>query len=748
VTGHADAPGTALLTGAARFTGDLDVPGLAHLVFVRSPVAHARLVSIDATDATAQPGVLGVLTAADLPIVPVWEIAIVPEVLAQPALATDRVRYVGERVAAVVADSLAAAVDAAARVVVDYDPLPAHTDVDDADSSDVAPLFDGHPDNVCLRWESDAPGAVPDGVEVTVRLDHDIPRLCTAPMEGHVIVACPGEDGRLTVHVSTQVPRAARAQVARTLQLDPAAVRVVTPPVGGGFGGKAGGAVCEHMVVAAAARLLGRPVRYVEDRSENLLDMQGRGVRNSVALHATRDGRLLGITADIRCDAGAYPSVGAVEPGKTRMMVCGPYRLRIADVTARAVMTNLPPVGAYRGPGRSEAAVMLERTLDVLATELDVDPVELRRRNLIAADEFPYRTPTGVEYDSGDYRALLERAIAIARYDELRREQAARGDRSRALLGIGVSMVVDSTAWFARTEGAEVAVLADGTVEVRTGSAATGQRHDRMLRTIVRASLPVAEADIHVVEGDTDRWSESDGTMGSRTAQLAGTAVQRAAETVAERLRRLAAELLEADPADVVVHGELGFGVRGVPASVRSVRSLVAAHGASIEASCVHEQPGAAYPAAAHVSVVEVDVETGAVRPLRHVAVTDCGRVLDAASAHGQVVGATAQGIAQALYEQAVFAPDGTPRTASFADYGIPSPAELPPIEAHFLETPSPRNPLGAKGVGEIGMVAAPVAVQNAVVDALRGRGVRHLDMPCTPERVAAALGLADERNG
>jgi aerobic carbon-monoxide dehydrogenase large subunit len=440
------------------------------------------------------------------------------------------------------------------------------------------------------------------------------------------------------------------------------------------------------------------------------------------------------------CDTGAYPNVGAVEPGKTRMMLSGPYGLRTVDVRARAVMTNLPPVGAYRGPGRSEASVMLERTLDVLAADLGIDPVEIRRRNLITPDRFPYRTATGLDYDSGNYPLLLDRLVDLAGYRALRSEQQARRTDGRPLLGVGVSLVVDSTAWFSRDEGSAVSVEPDGTVLVRTGSTSSGQQHHVVYRQLVQSLLPVAGEHIRVVEGDTGRWDMSAGTMGSRTAQLAGTAVLRATEQVAEQLRRLAADQLEADVADIVVHPGSGFGVRGVPASARTLRELLAATTAAVEAGCLHQQPGATYPAAAHLSVVEVDVDTGRVRATRHVAVTDCGRVLDRPSAHAQVVGATVQGIAQALHEEAVFDEIGSPITGSFVDYGIPSAADVPSIEAHFVETPSPHNPLGAKGVGEIGMIAAPVAVQNAVVDAVRHLGVRHLDMPCTPARVWAAL--------
>jgi carbon-monoxide dehydrogenase large subunit len=721
----------AFLTGEAKFVADLRVPGTLHVAYVRSPFASARITGVRTEAAKAAPGVVAVFAAGDLPIIPLWEIALVPERFAQPALADGAVRYVGERVVAIVADSLTAALDAVELVEVDYEPLVPVSDPLKAASV---------PEQVCLSWASDAPDARFNEAEASVNLRHSIPRLSVAPMEGHAVLAVPGDAGRLTMWVSTQVPSASQRQIARSLGLRPDQVRVVTPAVGGGFGGKAAGAVVDHMVAGAAALTLRRPVSFVEDRGANLLTMQGRGVHSLVELHSTISGELIGMRATITADAGAYPSVGAVEPGKTKMMVCGPYRMRVADVDAMAVVTNLPPVGAYRGPGRSEAAVMLERSLDVLAADLGVDPLAIRFRNVLQTDVFPYAAPTGVEYDSGNYPALLSCLAEVADYGRMRRLQTEHRDKGTRLLGVGLSLVVDSTAWFARVESAAVRMDLDGTLTVLAGSAPTGQRHDVLYREIVRSVLPVLAEEIRVIEGDTDAWSASEGTMGSRTAQTAGSAVLRATEALADELRDLAAEQLEANPIDVVFYEGRGFGVRGVPSSARPLSQIASKIDTPVERSCVHEQPGASYPAAAHLSLVEVDFETGRVTPVRHVAVTDCGRVLDPSSARGQVIGATTQGIAQALYEEAVFDVDGTPRNASFADYAVPSACEVPPIEAHFLETLSPRNPLGAKGVGEIGMVAAPAAVQNAVVDAVRDLGVRHLDMPCTPLKVWNAM--------
>jgi carbon-monoxide dehydrogenase large subunit len=711
-----------MLTGP--FVADLHAEGVLDLVYVRSPYASARITAIGTAEAARAPGVVAVFTAGDLPVIPLWEIALIPEHYAQPPLADGAVRYVGERVAAVVATSHAAAVDAAELVEVTYEPLRPVTDAADG--------------STCLDWPSDgALGAEARG-GVSVQLELRMPRLSVAPMEGHAVLAVPDQHGRLTLWASTQVPSAAQRQVCRSLGLSPSEVRVVAPAVGGGFGGKAHGAVPDHVVAAAAARALGRPVRFVEERAANLATMQGRGVRSTVSLHATESGQLTGLTARIVADAGAYPNVGAVEPGKTRMMLAGPYRLRQVDVEARAVVTNLPPVGAYRGPGRSEASMMLERGVDELAWALAIDPLELRRRNVLRPSDFPYAAPTGVEYDSGDYPRLLARLADVAGYADLRCRQASRA--SPLALGIGVALVVDSTAWFSRVESAALHVEPDGVLVVRAGTASAGQRHDALYRAIVRSVIPVAEDEVRVVEGDTAAWAASEGTMGSRTAQMGGGAVLDAARTIDAELRRLAADGLEAGAEDIVFHPGRGYGVRGVPSSALAVAALAARAEAPVEAACTYEQPGASYPAAAHLSVVEVDTDTGRVVPVRHVAVTDCGRVIDAASASAQVTGATVQGIAQALYEEAVFDGDGAPRNASFAEYGIPGAPEVPAIEVHFLETPSPRNPLGAKGVGEIGMLAAPAAVVNAVVDALRPLGAGHIDMPCTPQAVWSAL--------
>src|SRR5579864_1457801 len=472
------------------FVADLRVDGALELAYVRSPHASARITAIDVAAARRAPGVVAVYTGADLAILPLWEIALVPERYAQPALADGVVRYVGERVAAVVATSLGAAVDAAEQVVVTYEPSAPVTDVGEGAA--------------CLEWPSDGPPAAPG--DVSVSLDLRIPRVSVAPMEGHAVLAVPGDDGCLTVWASTQVPTASHRQICRSLRLAPSQLRVVAPAVGGGFGGKAAGAVADHVIAVAAALDLHRPVRFVEDRTSNLATMQGRGVTASVTLHATASGELTGLSAGIVAGAGAYPSVGAVEPGKTRMMLSGPYRLHTVSADARAVVTNLPPVGAYRGPGRAEASMLLERAVDVLAASLGIDPLELRRRNVLLPDAFPYLAPTGVEYDSGDYPALLAALAEVSGYDELRRRQVPG-------VGVGVALVVDSTAGVSRVEAAGVSLDDDGVLVVRAGTASAGQHHDALYRAVVRSVIPVAPEQVRVVEGDTAEWSASDGTM-------------------------------------------------------------------------------------------------------------------------------------------------------------------------------------------------------------------------------------------
>lgn len=739
-----------LLDGSARFAADLVVDDVAQLVFVRSPHAHARIVAIDTAAALDMPGVLAALVATDLDVLPVWEIHSIDERLGQPVLAADVVRYVGERVVAVVADTLAHALDAAERVEITYEPLVPLVDtrvaVDDG-APQVHPACAG---NVALDWRTDLDGASPTA-DLVVTGELHMPRLAVAPMETLSIVVVPGPDGTLTVHPATQSPHGTRVQIARSLQQPYTTIRVRVPNVGGGFGGKAIGGIVDYVACAAVARAVRRPVRFVEQRTDNLVTMHGRGMRMQYRALATGDAEVVELHVDQLADCGAYPTTNAVEPGKTQLMSCGPYRVGRVRFRGSSVLTNLAPSGAYRGPGRSEAAAVLEDVMDALARATGLDPAEVRRRNLLRPTDAPHVSPTGTRYDGTDFPAMLDGALADAGYDELRAEQAARRERNdRVQLGIGVATIIDSSAWFARDESLTVSVTDEGRVQVRAVTASAGQEHAAAYAAVICAVLPVTPEQVDVVEGDTDGFDAGFGSSGSRTAQLAGSAVHLSCTTLLDRLRRIAAHLLEAAPADVEAAGE-GFHVVGVPArAVRFAEVARAAHAGglpddldpSLDAPCTFHQEHATYPSMACVVTVEVDTETGAVRGRSHVSVTDCGRVLDPPSAEGQVLGANAQALGQVLYEEVAYDEAGTPRNASLAEYLVPSAAEQPPLHrTRFTGAPAVVNPLGAKGVGELGMVATPAALRSAVLDALAPWGVTAIDLPCTPERVWRAIG-------
>src|SRR5581483_6990445 len=491
---------------------------------------------------------------------------------------------------------------------------------------------------------------------------------------------------------------------------------------------------------------LGRPVKWVETRSENLVAMpHGRGQRQWVELGLRRDGTIVGLRCRIIGDGGAYAGFGGALAGwTTKLMAQGPYRIPRIGCDVATVATNTTPMGAFRGAGRPEATAFLERILDMAAAELGLDTAEIRRRNFLAPDDFPVETVMGATYDSGDYGAALSEALRRAGYDALRAEQAERRRRGDPrLLGIGMAAYVEVTAGGNSAEWGSVEVHTDGTVTVKVGTSAHGQGHATAHAMLVADRLGVPLEAVRFVQSDTAVVPTGGGTGGSRSLQLGGSAVAGAAEAVLERGRMLAARLLEAAESDIVVTADGRLGVAGVPARALSWAELAVAgekQGAPLLAEQDFTQAGATFPFGAHVAVVEVDSETGLVTPIRHVAVDDCGRVLNPLLVAGQQHGGIAQGIGQALWEAVAYDADGNPLTATLADYGMPSAAELPPFEAAGTETPTPLNPLGAKGIGESGTVGSMPAVQNAVVDALGHLGVRHIDTPLTPERVWRAL--------
>jgi aerobic carbon-monoxide dehydrogenase large subunit len=506
----------------------------------------------------------------------------------------------------------------------------------------------------------------------------------------------------------------------------------------------------EHAVAVAVARRLERPVKWVESRSENLVAMpHGRGQVQYIELGLRRDGTIVGLRCRVLGDGGAYAGFGGGLAGwTTKLMAQGPYRIPRIGYDVATVATNTTPMGAFRGAGRPEATAFLERVLDMAADELGLDPAEIRRRNFLRPDEFPYGTVMGATYDSGDYDAALTEALRLVGYDALRAEQEERRRRGdRLLLGIGLSAYVEVTAGGSSSEWGSVEVQADGTVTVKVGTSAHGQGHATSFAMLVASTLGVPIEAVRFVQSDTAVVPTGGGTGGSRSLQIGGSAVAGAAEAVLAAGRALAAQLLEASEGDIVLSDGGRLGVAGVPARALSWAELAVAgdkQGTPLVSEQDFTQSGATFPFGAHVAVVEIDTETGHVRPVRHVAVDDCGRILNPLLVEGQQHGGIAQGIGQALWEAIVYDGDGNPLTATLADYGMPSAAEMPSFEAATTETPTPLNPLGAKGIGESGTVGSMPAVQNAVIDALSHLGVRHLDTPLTPERVWRAIRAAD----
>ena len=745
-----------LLTGRARFVADMAPAGTLHLAFVRSTTAHARIGSVESAEAREVAGVVDVLTAGDLAIAPQpLFITLPPEISRLPL--TGKARYVGDPIAAVVAESPGAAVDGAELVEVDYEPLPAVTDPFEALAPGAAVVFEAHGSNQASELKLNAEAGSLTGHDLVVSgrvVNH---RMAAAPIEPSAVLAVPGVgdggDG-VTLWCTTQRPHDTRDVVAAALEEPPDRVRVIAPAVGGGFGAK-GSAYPEFVVAAWLARRLDRPVRWVETRTENLTNMtQGRDHVHDLDLGLTRDGRFCWLRMRVTADVGAYPGIGALLPFFTMTMASGPYRIPAVDFEAVSVITNKAPIFPFRGAGRPEATVSLERIADLAAAELGMDPAELRRRNLLAPDEFPLTTPTGANMDSGDYARGLDLALEAAGYEDLRAEQAlrrARGDRR--LLGIGVSVYVEVTAGGLYQEFGSVTVEADGTVTARVGTAPQGQGHVTAFSQILSEVLGVAPERVRIICGDTGEVPTGQGTVASRSLQVGGSAVWTAANEVLDQSRRLAASLLEADAADIVV-APGGLAVAGVPARAVSWAELAAAAqtgdaaaggegSGGLAAAVDFDQGEATYPFGAHVAVVEIDADTGDTRLLRHVAVDDCGRILNPMLVRGQVHGGVATGVSQALYEQSLYDGDGNPRNTNFADYAIPAASELPRFETHHTETPTPLNPLGAKGIGESGTIGSTPAVQSAVLDALAPLGITHLDMPYTPQRVWRAIAAA-----
>jgi carbon-monoxide dehydrogenase large subunit len=740
-----------LLTAGGDYVDDLRVEGALHAAFVRSPIAHGEITAIDVADAVAMPGVVAVLTAADLeltsrpPGMPMFNKAML-----RTYLATDRVRYVGEPVAVVLAETHTHAVDAAEAVLVDVDPLPAVVSVHDS-LTDAVVLFPDAGTNTVFAIPGSGADVFAD-CEVTVELSFRNHRLAPCPLEPRAAIAVwETVDGaeHLTQWSENQGAHGTRDGLVGALGVEPSQVRVITPDVGGGFGAKHG-TYPEDILVAMCARRLERPVRWVETRSESMLGLvHGRGQEITATIGGSRDGRVLGFRSHVIQDGGAYPEVGCVLPIFARNLASGPYDIAAVDVSTVSVVTNTVPVGAYRGAGRPEAAQIIERMIDAFAAEIEIDPTDVRRKNFVRADAFPYTNAVGTKLDSGDYEGALDKVLDQIDYAELRADQQRRrADPTAKLLGLGWSSYIEITNPVASPDFGSIEVRPDGSALLLTGVSPHGQGHYTVFAQIASDLTGIEFDRIEVRHGDTDLVARGNGTGGSRSLQVGGSAIKLATESLIDEARSLAADLLEASVDDIVLDVATGtFSVAGTPAVSRSwaevAEAAVAEHGGAFLAEADFQPEGSAFPFGTQLAIVEVDRDTGEVEVVRHVTCDDCGVMVNPMLVAGQVHGGVASGIAQALMEEFVYDADGNPKTANFMDYALVSAAELPSFERRPQETPTPINPLGAKGIGESGTIGATPAVQNAVVDALSHLGVRHVDIPTTAERVWRAIAAA-----
>ena len=759
-----------LITGDGLFTDDVTLPGMVYVSLVRSPHAHARIRRIDTTAATEEPGVVAVLTGKELEATGALPVFItVPSMNGSKhmPITTDKARYAGDAVAAVVAESRDAAKRAADAVTVDYEPLPVVVDATKALEPGAPIVHEEMKSNLVFTYPvkgGDVDKAFRDAdVKVKLRLVNQ--RLIPNAMEPRAAVA-KFEAGELTLWSTTQIPHFVQLIVALNLGLSQNKVRVIAPEVGGGFGSKLQ-VYAEELIVGHLAKTLGRPVKWTEERREGYLaTIHGRDHVSDVELAAKRDGTILGLRVRTVANMGAY--LQAFAPGIPTILhvfvVPGAYRIPAFDYEMRGAYTNTTPVDAYRGAGRPESAYVIERAIDRLADEIGMDPAEVRRRNFIPADAFPFNTISGLTYDSGDYAPALERALAMADYkgfEKRRAEAKARGNYR----GIGISSYVEicglapskansalGVGW-GGYESARIRVHPTGAVQVFTGTSPHGQSHETSWAQIAADALGITPNDIEVRHGDTfESPGMGVGTFGSRSLAVGGIAVHKAAEKVREKVIQIGAHLLEASPDDVVVEGGKVF-VKGVPDKAKNFGDIsMAAYLANnlpegmepgLEATVYYDPPNFTFPFGTHIAEVEIDGETGAVELVNYSACDDCGRQINPMIVEGQLHGGITQGIGQALYEAAIYDDNGQLLSGSMMEYHVPTAENVPAFKLDHTMTLTTTNPLGVKGIGEAGTIGSTPAVANAVIDALSPLGIKHLDMPFTPEKVWRAIETA-----
>ena len=767
-----------LITGKGMYTDDFKLPGMLHMAILRSPYAHARITRLDVSKAQQTPGVHDVLTGKDLPgnVNPIPTAWLIPasDLKTPPyhALAIDHVRFTGDGVAAVIAETPAIARDALDLIDVNYDPLPVVTETEKALAAGAPQLHDEAPNNQAFHWSfanGDADAAF-NNAEVVIRQRFVQQRLIPNAMETRGAVAHwqPGAD-ELTLYNTTQNPHIARFLISVTNQIPENKIRVLSRDVGGGFGSKIPFYPGDALTIYAS-QVTGRPVKWIEDRRENFVaTIHGRDQVTDVELAAKRDGTMTGLRVKAYSNMGAYLSTAApgVPTWLFALIVPGCYTIQDYKCDVWGAFTNTTPTDAYRGAGRPEAAYLIERITDLLAGELGMDPVDVRRKNFIPADAFPYTSGGTLAYDSGNYQGTLDKALEMADYSGFRQRQQQLRQQGR-YQGVGLSTYVEvcglapSPAAGAMGfqgglwEPATVRMLATGKVVVLTGTSPHGQGEETTFAQMVGDMLGVPVEDVDVVHGDTGAIPMGWGTYGSRSTAVGGTAIYKATQKVIEKAKKVAAHLLEASPDDIVVD-QGNFHVQGSPDKSKTIQEIALMANLAwnmpegvepgLEESSFHDPTNFTFPFGAHVCTVEVDPDTGEVSILRYVAVDDVGVVVNPMIVDGQVHGGVAQGIGQALYEHAIYDEGGQLITGSMMDYAVPNATQIPTIETARTETPCPHNLTGIKGVGETGTIAASQAVVNAVVDALAPLGIKHIDMPLTPERVWQAMQAAKNAN-
>ena len=760
-----------LLTGQARFVESLSAPGMVWMVVVRSPFAHAKITKIDASKALEMDGVVDVFTAADLegewggPLPFVWPITEDIKVPTHWPLTGDKARYQGDGVAVVVAETRVQAADAAEAVAVDWEPLDAVTDMEEAVKDGVV-LHEDLGTNSVVHWSHGGGGdqGVFDSAPVIVKERYVQPRLIPNAIETRGCLAQPfSAMGEFTLFSATQIPHIARVTLGGTCNIPESKLRVIAPDVGGGFGSKLN-VYAEEALALVLARRLARPVKWIEERSENYLaTTHGRGVIHDVELAADRDGKILGIRVKELADMGAYFQL--LTPGIPELggwVYMGPYDMKAYWYEFTGIMTNATPTDAYRGAGRPEATFVVERAVDSLARKLGKDPAEVRRISLVPKFDEARTAISGLNVDSGDYEAAFNRALEMVGYDDLRKEQQRRREQGEVRqLGIGLSTYIEmcglapsnilgalryaAGGW----DACVVQCLPDGKVVLKIGTSPHGQGHVTTWAQIAADTLGVTPDDIEVVHGDTMVAPLGMDTYGSRSVSVGATALYYALEKIKDKARTLAAHELEVAEDDLDFEGG-SFTVKGAPDKARTIMDLAVsawhAHNLpagfepNLETTAVWDPPNFTWPGGTHVCVVEVDTETGASHITRYVAVDDCGTVINPMIVDGQVHGGVAQGIAEALFEEAMYDDQGNLMTSSMTQYLIPAASELPSFELDRTVTPSTTNPLGVKGIGEAGTIASPPAVVNAVIDAVSHLGVTSIDKPASPERVWRAI--------